>query len=352
MFCVNGNGLIKGGEIMERSITGKERMEAAFKGEKLDRMPVFLLLGGHYAEKAGYTLEQFLTQSDAALEISKVTASELESDALFVPLNPLMPDAQEAFRKLMGKTPSIKKEGIKEKLPKWSVRQPREDGLFASHLDMCEKMVQEFPDYHINTMIGGPWSFALELRGVNEAMEDIYDDKQFLFDLMDYTTDTVIARCLAALELGVFAFIGDPSAGMSLISPTVYREHVLPYHKKLVDTIHEKGGQIGFHICGYIDPIFEDILDLGIDELSIDAPSSLEKLFEVGRGKTVIIGNVDPMLFVQGTREDLEQAAQKCIDIAQGDAKYVIGPGCQIPLQANLDNVKAFVVYCQEHGAF
>ena len=331
--------------------SGKERMEASFNGERLDRLPVFLLLGGHYAEKAGFTLEQFLTQSEAALETMKLTVEELESDALFVPLNPLMPDAQEAFRKLMGKPPSIKRADIKEKLPKWSVRQPREDGLFASHLDMCEKMVEVFPDYHIDTMIGGPFSFALELRGANEAMEDLYDDKQFLHDLVDYTTETVTLRCLAALELGVTPFIGDPSAGMSMISPAIYREHVMPYHKRLVDTIHEKGGRIVFHICGYVDPIFDDILSLGVDGLSIDAPSSLEKLFEVGRGKTVIIGNIDPMLFVEGKPEQLEEAVQNCLRISEMDAKYVIGPGCQIPLQAPLDNIKHFVKCCHKYGA-
>jgi len=332
--------------------TGKERMEAAYNGEKLDRIPVFLLLGGQYAEKAGYTLEQFLTQPEAALEVSKITADELESDALRVPLNPLMPDAQEAFRKLTGKTPSIKRDNIKEKLPTWGVRQPREDKLFAAHLDMCEKMAAEFPDYHLETMIGGPWSFAMELRGAGETMEDIYDDKQFLFDLMEFTTETVIARSLAALELGVSPFVGDPSAGMSMISPTVYREHVMPYHKRMVDAVHEKGGRISLHICGFMDPIFEDVISLGVDGLSIDAPSSLEKLFEVGRGKVTIIGNVDPMLFVEGTREDLEQAAQRCLDAAQGDARYVIGPGCRIPLQADLDNIKAFVEYCHRQGTF
>ncbi|MBW1817618.1 MAG: uroporphyrinogen decarboxylase family protein [Deltaproteobacteria bacterium] len=332
--------------------TGKERMEAAFSGEKLDRMPVFLLLGGQYAEKAGYTLEQFLTQPEAALEVSKITVAELESDALFVPLNPLMPDAQEAFRKLMGKPPSIKRDDIKKKLPTWGVRQPREDKLFAAHLDMCEKMAQEFPDYHLETMIGGPWSFAMELRGAGETMEDIYDDKQFLFDLMEFTTETVIARCLAALELGVCPFVGDPSAGMSMISPAVYREHVMPYHKRIVDAVQAKDGRIGLHICGLMDPIFEDVISLGVDGLSIDAPSSLEKLFEVGRGKVTIIGNVDPILFVEGAREDLEQAAQRCLDAARGDARYVIGPGCQIPLQANLDNIKAFVDYCHRQGTF
>jgi uroporphyrinogen decarboxylase len=338
--------------MQEQSITGKQRMEAALKGEKLDRLPVMLLLGGHYAEAAGYTLEQFLTQADAALETVKLTCEELDSDALFVPLNPLMPDAQEAFRKLMGKPPSIKKDNIKEKLPKWTVRLPREDPLFSSHLDMCAKCVEVFPQYHVETMIGGPWSFALELRGPNEAMLDIYDDKQFLHDLMNYTTDTMIARCLAAVELGVFPFVGDPSAGMSLISPDVYREHVLPYHQRVVDAVHEKGGQIAFHICGYMDPIFEDIIGLSIDALSIDAPSSLEKLFEVGRGKTTIIGNVDPILFIEGPPDQLQQEAKKCLDIDQGDAGYVIGPGCQIPLQASLDNIKAFTQACHEYGAF
>ena len=31
--------------------TGKERMEAAFKGERSDRLPVYLITGGQYAEK-------------------------------------------------------------------------------------------------------------------------------------------------------------------------------------------------------------------------------------------------------------------------------------------------------------
>ena len=171
----------------ENSITGKQRMEAALNGEKLDRHPVLLILGGQYAEAAGYTLEQFLTQPDAALETVRLTCEELDSDAIFVPLNPLMPDAQEAFRKLMGKPLSIKKDNIKEKLPKWTVRLPREDPLFSGHLDMCEKCVDEFPEYHVETMIGGPWSFALELRGANEAMLDIYDDTPFLHDLMEYS---------------------------------------------------------------------------------------------------------------------------------------------------------------------
>jgi uroporphyrinogen decarboxylase len=217
---------------------------------------------------------------------------------------------------------------------------------------MCEKMHEEFPDHYVTTAIGGPWTFATELRGASEALMDLYDDKKFLFDLMEYTTETVIVRCIAPIELGIDIFLADPSAGMSLISPAVYMEHVRPYHQRVIKAIHEKGGRVCLHICGHVDPIFGELLDLGVDALSIDAPSSLEKLFEVGRGNTLIIGNVDPVLFTKESATDVEAAAQKCLDIAKGDAKYAIGPGCQLPSQADVEIIKAFIRYCHEHGTF
>ncbi len=149
---------------MKKPYTGKERMEAAFSGEKLDRVPVFLLLGGHFAEKAGYTLQQFLTEPEAALQTMKITCRDLSSDIVFAPFNPMMPDALEAIRRLMGKVPSIKRDDIKEKLPKWHVRDTREDKLFAMHLDVCEKTAEMLPDCHIETLIGGPWSLEVHRK--------------------------------------------------------------------------------------------------------------------------------------------------------------------------------------------
>jgi uroporphyrinogen decarboxylase len=328
-----------------------ERMEAAFNGEKLDRAPVFLILGGHLAEEAGFTLTQVMTEPEAALEATKFLCSEIDTDVLFVPFNPWLPSTLEAIRKLMGKAPSIKREDIKEKLPKWHIRDAKEDKLFGAHLEVCKKTVKIFPDYHIETLIGGPWSFAMELRGVEETMQDIYEDKQFLHDLMNYTTETIIVRSLEAVELGITPFIGDPSAGMSLISPTVYKEFVYPYHQKIVQAIHDKESRVVFHICGSVDLIMEDLVSLGIDGISIDSPSSLEKMFAVGQGKSTIIGNVDPILFVRGSFDQLENKVQECFKISKGEPKYVVAPGCQIPLSAPIENIKHFTACCHKYGA-
>ncbi len=94
----------------------------------------------------------------------------------------------------------------------------------------------------------------------------------------------------------------------------------------------------------------KDLLSLGIEGLSIDSPSSLEKLFSLERGKTVIIGNIDPLLFVQGTREQLEEKVKECLAISRGDARYAVAPGCQIPLDAPLEKMKHFIACCHRYG--
>ena len=88
--------------MIKNAYTGKERMEAAFTGEKLDRAPVFLLLGGHLAEEAGFTLTQVMTEPEAALKATKFLCDRIDTDILFVPFNPWLPSTQEAIRKLMG----------------------------------------------------------------------------------------------------------------------------------------------------------------------------------------------------------------------------------------------------------
>ena len=50
--------------------------------------------------------------------------------------------------------------------------------------------------------------------------------------------------------------------------------------------------------------------------------------------------------------EQLEEEAKKCLDISQGEARYVVGPGCQIPLGASIENIKAFTQACHRLGAF
>ena len=113
---------------------------------------------------------------------------------------------------------------------------------------------------------------------------------------------------------------------------------------------HERKTSVTFHICGYLDPIMEQVQSVGIDGISIDEQSSLEKMLKVSRNKTVVIGNVSPALFAGGTEKDIENAVLKCLSIVGKNKKYILGSGCAIPPQTPLSNLKAFMAAAEKYG--
>ncbi len=108
----------------------------------------------------------------------------------------------------------------------------------------------------------------------------------------------------------------------------------------------------GIHICGYIDPIMEDIVSLQADWIDVDAPSSLKKLIEVSQKKVLIKGNIAPDLFITGTMEEIEEAVRNCIEIAAKGSKYVVSSGCEIPFNAPLEKIGHFVQALGKYASY
>ena len=109
---------------------------------------------------------------------------------------------------------------------------------------------------------------------------------------------------------------------------------------------------IGLHICGLVDPIMKDIVNLGIDWVELDGPSSLKKMVEESQGKVIIRGNIGAEIFSEGTKEQIEEAVKECIEIGAGTYAYVLSTGCQIPLNTPLENVNYFMKAAEKYGKF
>ena len=332
--------------------TGKQRVEAAFNWEFADRVPLSVGLGAHCAQLAGVTLEEYVTDFDKALKVAKLAQEMFPSDAIGVPGNPLVADVQAARRAIKGEPVVQHRLADKSALVTLKVREPREDRFFGPLLGMCEKTAAAFPDCMVRTMVGGPWTIAMELRGIEQLIYDTHDDPDFVHGVMRFTTDLTKHRCVAVAQTGVDPYLADPSAGCSVISPTMYREWVKPYHQEIFDYLKEKGIMRFIHICGNIDPIMEDLVSAGLGGISIDGPSSLKKMVEVSQKKLVVMGNVETSLFIDASKEQIEEAVKQCIDIAAKDSGYIMAPGCAIPLNARLENITYFIEATHKYGRY
>ena len=341
-------------------ITSKERVDATFRGEYLDRVPLYTncFITGYITEKLGISRMEVLTEPEKEFQAFKQAQEEFPSDILRVPGDPLSPEGAEARRELkMGSgsppaTPYLQdKSNLKNLINRsWD---PHENKNYKPYLEMTARVKDMYPDCSVMALAPGPWSNGVALRSAEAFVYDTVDDPDFVREVMAFTTKLAILRADALGEYGAdMLVLGDPSAGCSLISPKIYKEFVKPFHHEIAahfEKIPDK--RIGIHICGYTDPIMEEIVTLPLDWFEIDSPSSLEKMKGIAGQKMAIKGNVSTEVFFEGTAEEMEASVKACIDIGSPGGYYIFSPGCRIPWNMNPDSMRVFMNTAYAYGS-
>jgi len=144
--------------------------------------------------------------------------------------------------------------------------------------------------------------------------------------------------------------MGEAASSCSLISPAIYRRFIKPRHQEIVQFFRDKKAGLALHVCGYIDPIMEDMMDLGIVALSLDSPSSLKRMVEISQKKIVLVGNVATSLFASGTKEEIEASVRECLRVAAPGGAFILSSGCELPYNATLERAWFFMKAAQEYG--
>jgi uroporphyrinogen decarboxylase len=216
----------------------------------------------------------------------------------------------------------------------------------------CTETKDILSDAIVSAVIAGPWTIAMGLRGTTELIMDAMDDPDYVHELMGFCTQSAINLTEELAEIGVGIGYSEAPASCSLISPEMYRDFVLPYHKKIVAYFQEKKVGVGLHICGNADPILEDMLSTKASNISIDSGTDFGKAVEASRGRSVLIGNVDTNLFMAEGKDEMRQAIQSCIDRAPKDSGWILAPGCEVPGAAPAEKIDWFMDLANELGTY
>jgi uroporphyrinogen decarboxylase len=238
----------------------------------------------------------------------------------------------------------------KGKLSSLQLPDPVKDGRLPAYCEAVVETKKIISDGIVSAVIAGPWTIAIGLRGATELIMDALKDPDYVHELMQFCVRQSINFAEAIIPLGVGIGYSEAPASCSLVSPKIYREFIHPYHKQMVDHFKAKKIGVGLHICGYADPILEDMVNTGATNISIDAPSDLAKAVAAARGRAVLIGNVDTNLFYSGSRDEMKQAVKNCIDLAPADSGYILSSGCEVPAIAPPEKMEWFYELVDELG--
>ncbi|MFH1241300.1 MAG: uroporphyrinogen decarboxylase family protein [Pseudomonadota bacterium] len=342
--------------------TGRQRVSAAFKNTftdqhiQIDRIPAYPFTGQCNAQLIGATIREILQDPKLFVKAQVAAYERYKPDILLMQWD-LLTEVEALGNELKfpenGLCISVKAAlEDKGKLGSLKLADPARDGRMPDYLEAISETKKIITDAPVSPIIAGPWTIAIGLRGANELIRDALKDPDYVHELMHFTTQMSIRFGEALLSIKAAPNYSEAPASCSLISPEMYRRFIFPYHKRIVDHFTEKKAGVGLHVCGYADPILEDLANTGANNISIDAPTDLAKAVEATRGKAVLIGNVDTFLFLSDSREAMKQAIKKCLDVAPEDSGYILASGCEVPGVAPPEKIDWFMELANELGRY
>lgn len=146
------------------------------------------------------------------------------------------------------------------------------------------------------------------------------------------------------LALGVdgIGFSEDLGSQRALmISPSLFREFLLPEYGFIFENVIKEKKIINFHSCGCVDAIAGDLASIGITVLNpVQARANdLNRLKALVSSKMALNGGIDTHLLMTGTREQVCTETRRVLDILKPGGGYICGPDQYLPNmpQENLD---------------
>jgi uroporphyrinogen decarboxylase len=335
-------------------ITSKERIRACMKRTLADRIPIGVIWGPFKARVLGCSLKDYWKDWKKLAEGTIACYELCQTDTVSVGWDIYL-EAEAAGASLEfpdDGMPQVKQPALSGKSALGSLKlpEPTASGRFPSYIEACQGVANTLKDCSLSGTVTGPWTIAAELRGTQELIFDTVDDPIFVEDLMKFSTEVTKILGSRVIQIGLSLTMGEAASSCSLISPGIYRRFIKPRHQEIANFFREKKAGLSLHICGYIDPIMEDLMDLGIVALSLDSPSSLKRMVEISQKKIVLVGNVATSLYANGTKEEMEAAVKECIRVAAPGGAYIISSGCDLPYNATLERVRVFIQAAQEYG--
>jgi hypothetical protein len=175
----------------------------------------------------------------------------------------------------------------------------------------------------------------------------IRKNPKFIHEIMDEYTKVNIEVIKRLAEAGVDIVMFGDDLGYKekgFFSLKVFREFILPYHKRMYGTCKKNGILVVLHSCGKIDQYLPDLVDAGlncIQSLEATAGVDLAGLKESLGDRLCFMGGLDSSgILTSGTPEDVDKNVRSTIKKAGKNGGYFVGPSHDI-LNIPWDNILA-----------
>lgn len=202
-------------------------------------------------------------------------------------------------------------------------------------------------------LINGMFERTHALMGFEDAFMAMYDEPEEYQALVDAITDykvKLIGLIGKYYKPDVICFHDDYGANdRMLMSPDLWREFFKAPLKRVIDAAHEAGMIYEHHSCGYIAPIFDELVDLGIDAIDpLQITNPIRELKDKYQDGLTFVGGYDTQNVYDRpgvTEEEIRRETQRTMDLLAPGGSFVA-----FPLTVSFDFVPIFIDEHYKHA--
>jgi len=386
---------------MADKMTPFERIEAAYRMEVPDRVPVAPIINYHIAYVAGLSIKEMHTEPE---KLVQATLDHLDLVGDNIDPNQIVLDHLSMLGRAgwdqvtldwriyddfppRGNIPNLFEKPIIEDYDEVMERgfstllfnRKLENGVWKRSIDEFlyyqyeykERWAKAWRGFVERTSVpllkGGRACHPLDLlqyyRGIFNLTMDIYEQPDKVKQMCDWLVEYEAAYAMdEAMIFGagevpgadVIFFINGGPPGMSR---EIYDEFYWPYAKKMIDILVKRGFKVWNHWDNDHTPFLETIKTItdGLPKGKIVMDfekTNMKKAKEILGGTVCVEGNVPSAMLVYGTPEEVDAYCKQLIDDCAEGGGFFLGGECEVPWDSKPENIRAMIQAADKYNPY
>jgi len=190
-------------------------------------------------------------------------------------------------------------------------------------------------------------------RSLTQFTLDLYRRPDKVEAAMDAMVDDLIDNVKNDIKATGMPWVFFPlERGSGFYYPMkIFERFGFPYLKKMVDAFAAEGLTTTLHFDTDWTMNLPYLKDLpkGKCICELDSTTDIFRAKEVLEGHMCIMGDVPASKLALGTPEDVTEYCEKLIDVVGDGGGFILSTGCECPIDAKFDNVKAMIDTAKNH---
>lgn len=226
------------------------------------------------------------------------------------------------------------------------------DQLFARFGEMGQnsgRFAQHFLSQGIAPSSHTACAPVLDTLSMAHTMEefcyDLYDYPEKIKEVLLKSTPDVIGQAIGGAKMahGNRVTIYAMRSSATFISEEMFREFAWPSMKMMIEAFHAAGMVSLVHADGNWLPMLKYFTELpkGSVHFEFDGDTDIRKAYDILGGWHSMRGDVPAAMLAYGTPDDVAQYCESLISDLGMKGGFVLGSGCEVPMNAKLENVIA-----------